>query len=44
MSGGIRDDESLERALATGCARVNIGTAALEKPGLGPRGDRQSRR
>jgi phosphoribosyl isomerase A len=32
MSGGIRDDESLERALATGCVRVNIGTAALEKP------------
>jgi 1-(5-phosphoribosyl)-5-[(5-phosphoribosylamino)methylideneamino] imidazole-4-carboxamide isomerase/N-(5'phosphoribosyl)anthranilate isomerase len=32
LSGGIRDDESLERALATGCARVNIGTAALEKP------------
>ncbi|MDN4479485.1 bifunctional 1-(5-phosphoribosyl)-5-((5-phosphoribosylamino)methylideneamino)imidazole-4-carboxamide isomerase/phosphoribosylanthranilate isomerase PriA [Demequina muriae] len=32
MSGGIRDDESLERALATGCARVNIGTAALENP------------
>jgi len=32
MSGGIRDDESLERALATGCERVNIGTAALEKP------------
>jgi 1-(5-phosphoribosyl)-5-[(5-phosphoribosylamino)methylideneamino] imidazole-4-carboxamide isomerase/N-(5'phosphoribosyl)anthranilate isomerase len=32
MSGGIRDDESLERALATGCKRVNIGTAALEKP------------
>jgi 1-(5-phosphoribosyl)-5-[(5-phosphoribosylamino)methylideneamino] imidazole-4-carboxamide isomerase/N-(5'phosphoribosyl)anthranilate isomerase len=32
MSGGIRDDESLERALATGCQRVNIGTAALEKP------------
>jgi 1-(5-phosphoribosyl)-5-[(5-phosphoribosylamino)methylideneamino] imidazole-4-carboxamide isomerase/N-(5'phosphoribosyl)anthranilate isomerase len=32
MSGGIRDDESLDRALATGCARVNIGTAALEKP------------
>jgi phosphoribosyl isomerase A len=32
MSGGIRDDDSLERALATGCARVNIGTAALEKP------------
>jgi phosphoribosyl isomerase A len=32
MSGGIRDDESLERALATGCTRVNIGTAALEQP------------
>jgi len=32
MSGGIRDDESLEAALATGCARVNIGTAALERP------------
>jgi len=32
MSGGIRDDASLERALATGCARVNIGTAALESP------------
>jgi len=32
MSGGIRDDESLDRALATGCARVNIGTAALEAP------------
>ncbi len=32
MSGGIRDDESLERALKTGCARVNIGTAALENP------------
>ncbi len=32
MSGGIRDDASLERALATGCDRVNIGTAALERP------------
>lgn len=32
MSGGIRDDASLERALATGCRRVNIGTAALENP------------
>jgi 1-(5-phosphoribosyl)-5-[(5-phosphoribosylamino)methylideneamino] imidazole-4-carboxamide isomerase/N-(5'phosphoribosyl)anthranilate isomerase len=32
MSGGIRDDASLERALATGCARVNLGTAALESP------------
>jgi phosphoribosylanthranilate isomerase len=32
MSGGIRDDQSLEAALATGCTRVNIGTAALEAP------------
>ncbi len=32
LSGGIRDDESLARALATGCRRVNIGTAALEDP------------
>ena len=32
MSGGIRDDESLASALATGCRRVNIGTAALEEP------------
>ncbi len=32
MSGGIRDGESLERALATGCRRVNLGTAALEDP------------
>ena len=32
MSGGIRDDDSLSRALGTGCARVNIGTAALENP------------
>ncbi|WP_322936539.1 bifunctional 1-(5-phosphoribosyl)-5-((5-phosphoribosylamino)methylideneamino)imidazole-4-carboxamide isomerase/phosphoribosylanthranilate isomerase PriA [Nocardioides bizhenqiangii] len=32
MSGGIRDDESLETAMATGCRRVNIGTAALEQP------------
>jgi len=32
LSGGIRDDESLARALGTGCARVNIGTAALENP------------
>ena len=32
MSGGIRDDESLEAALSTGCRRVNIGTAALENP------------
>jgi phosphoribosyl isomerase A len=32
LSGGIRDDESLKTALATGCARVNVGTAALEDP------------
>ncbi|GAB2758565.1 bifunctional 1-(5-phosphoribosyl)-5-((5-phosphoribosylamino) methylidenea mino)imidazole-4-carboxamide isomerase/phosphoribosylanthranilate isomerase PriA [Nocardioides salsibiostraticola] len=32
MSGGIRDQESLEAAMATGCRRVNIGTAALEQP------------
>jgi phosphoribosyl isomerase A len=32
LSGGIRDDETLERALATGCQRVIIGTAALEQP------------
>jgi phosphoribosyl isomerase A len=32
LSGGIRDDESLAAALATGCRRVNIGTAALEDP------------
>ena len=32
LSGGIRDDESLARALATGCTRVNLGTAALENP------------
>ncbi|MFC0030430.1 bifunctional 1-(5-phosphoribosyl)-5-((5-phosphoribosylamino)methylideneamino)imidazole-4-carboxamide isomerase/phosphoribosylanthranilate isomerase PriA [Micromonospora chaiyaphumensis] len=32
LSGGIRDDESLEAALGTGAARVNIGTAALEDP------------
>ena len=32
LSGGIRDDASLRAALATGCERVNIGTAALENP------------
>ncbi len=32
LSGGIRDDESLRRALATGCRRINLGTAALENP------------
>lgn len=45
LSGGIRDDASLERALATGCRRVNIGTAALEDPSwcdrvIGEYGDR----
>jgi len=33
VSGGIRDDESLYAAIAAGCRRVNIGTAALESPG-----------
>ena len=32
LSGGIRDDASLRRALATGARRINIGTAALEDP------------
>ena len=32
LSGGIRDDESLNRALSTGCTRINLGTAALEHP------------
>lgn len=32
LSGGIRDDESLARALATGARRINLGTAALENP------------
>jgi len=32
LSGGIRDDASLAVALATGCRRVNLGTAALESP------------
>ena len=45
LSGGIRDDASLATALATGCARVNIGTAALERPDwvraiIGQHGDR----
>ncbi|PLW03869.1 bifunctional 1-(5-phosphoribosyl)-5-((5-phosphoribosylamino)methylideneamino)imidazole-4-carboxamide isomerase/phosphoribosylanthranilate isomerase PriA [Corynebacterium ulcerans] len=45
LTGGIRDDESLKRALNTGAARVNIGTAALENPEwiekvLGEYGDR----
>jgi phosphoribosyl isomerase A len=45
LSGGIRDDASLAAALATGCRRVNIGTAALERPDwcarvIGEHGDR----
>jgi 1-(5-phosphoribosyl)-5-[(5-phosphoribosylamino)methylideneamino] imidazole-4-carboxamide isomerase/N-(5'phosphoribosyl)anthranilate isomerase len=32
LSGGIRDDASLDAALATGATRVNLGTAALEAP------------
>jgi 1-(5-phosphoribosyl)-5-[(5-phosphoribosylamino)methylideneamino] imidazole-4-carboxamide isomerase/N-(5'phosphoribosyl)anthranilate isomerase len=32
LSGGIRDDASLDAALATGCRRVNLGTSALENP------------
>lgn len=32
MSGGIRDEPSLHAALSTGCARVNLGTAAIENP------------
>ncbi len=32
LSGGIRDEASLAAALATGCARVNLGTAAIEDP------------
>lgn len=32
LSGGIRDEDSLQAALATGCRRVNLGTAALENP------------
>jgi len=32
LSGGIKDDESLNRALTTGCSRINLGTAALDNP------------
>ncbi len=32
LSGGIRDDQSLEAALESGAARINLGTAALENP------------
>src|SRR5690606_12603550 len=45
LSGGIRDDESLAAALATGARRINLGTAALEDPEwtarvIGEHGDR----
>ncbi|HEY2273231.1 MAG TPA: bifunctional 1-(5-phosphoribosyl)-5-((5-phosphoribosylamino)methylideneamino)imidazole-4-carboxamide isomerase/phosphoribosylanthranilate isomerase PriA, partial [Jatrophihabitantaceae bacterium] len=45
LSGGIRDEDSLAAALGTGCARVNLGTAALESPdwvrqAIGEHGDR----
>jgi 1-(5-phosphoribosyl)-5-[(5-phosphoribosylamino)methylideneamino] imidazole-4-carboxamide isomerase/N-(5'phosphoribosyl)anthranilate isomerase len=45
LSGGIRDAASLAGALATGCRRVNLGTAALEQPewtaeAIGEHGDR----
>ena len=32
LSGGIRDDRTLEAALESGAARINLGTAALENP------------
>ena len=32
LSGGLRDDASLDEALAMGATRVNLGTAALENP------------
>jgi len=32
LSGGIRDDDSLNDALSTGAKRINLGTAALENP------------
>ena len=32
LSGGIRDDATLEAALESGAARINLGTAALENP------------
>ncbi len=45
LSGGIRDDAALTAALATGCARVVMGTAAMENPdwvrrAIGEHGDR----
>jgi phosphoribosylformimino-5-aminoimidazole carboxamide ribotide isomerase/phosphoribosylanthranilate isomerase len=38
LSGGIRDDRSLEQALELGAKRVNLGTAALENPQWAARG------
>lgn len=32
LSGGIRDDASLDAAISLGATRVNLGTAALENP------------
>ncbi|MFE1645424.1 bifunctional 1-(5-phosphoribosyl)-5-((5-phosphoribosylamino)methylideneamino)imidazole-4-carboxamide isomerase/phosphoribosylanthranilate isomerase PriA [Microbacterium sp. P01] len=32
LSGGIRDDATLDAALESGAARINLGTAALENP------------
>ena len=32
LSGGIRDDDSLQRAVDAGAKRINLGTAALENP------------
>ena len=37
LSGGIRDDESLERAFDAGARRINLGTAALEQPAFARR-------
>ena len=42
LSGGVRDDDSLDAALQAGAARVNIGTAALENPNGPPRSSRST--
>ena len=42
LSGGVRDDASLDAALEAGAARVNIGTAALENPDWTPRSSRST--
>jgi phosphoribosylformimino-5-aminoimidazole carboxamide ribotide isomerase len=34
VAGGLRDEETVERALAAGAARVVVGTAALREPDL----------